>query len=993
MRRARRAELPVAAEEEAGAEQRLARAVRLLGGDEAALAAHLASSVAPWQRQMAHLVLVREVGAERARALAVRAFGAVPSPPERTEAAAAAPLDEHTAWDVGRARHLSARLVTLTEARAPAADLQMLLAAVEDNVAAAALALARRHTLADGGNAATRVAALAGVGRPAPATERPAQAQVLASRERARSDDDEVFAGELLGRLDADGGAPLPEVVAARMAMLLGHDFAHVRVHADAAAAALAAQLGARAFTVGDDVYFAAGQWAPDTTAGERLLVHELTHVVQHDLGRLPAGGAALSHPDDLAEREARAAETLAVTAAPAVRTTPAPAPSRPRTVGARLLRAIGMELQTHLPVRDKDDRPLRYQQRIFTDRREAPKGERQHHFIMSVDTGPVAKPGTNTDEKKPVVEFVLPHVDTREEQKLIAVRAETMRRAIGFATEEAKKEAPIEEIVGMYQALLPTMQEGEKLKPVDVEDRAAGIALRGAILGQKGGSWRNDMTVDPQATFGAPMAHLLALLEQMLQDPALVANKSWAGAVLGSIEQLKGLELPPDTTALAALVEMYLSGTQEDDVLEYPKAALMFMARTDFHSMYAELDKRSREAWGKYAAWKKSQAKNAPVYKGGFAEGAEHGPLLWDWLESISEPQKFPLEQVDLNRLIAWLWSDLRAAFRWAVREAQGKDVDVDGVLTKFGPGAQKLIAILSGQAEAPSFVPQQGHVKPIFEALGEGGAFAWAFNDLLTNQQDLQSRDLMSRGAVNAEATSMGSMKVPKQGPEEGHAILEARIMQQWQGAAEAGDESWVDNIMAVFEDIKSRLESLEGSGGKNKRRLDEGEKEKKDTSNRSDGKEDEDSAPSHDRKRAPTHLGDVERDTKDNVTGVSYRDERWAVTNVNDDGDCFYRCVAQQELGDQGRFMELRNRLSQSAHLDPTEQPLVAQQHHYATMAHMLALAQELGIQITLHMGSHAGRTVEKQILNAGGRGDLNLLFLTLGADGHVMQMRRA
>ncbi len=134
-------------------------------------------------------------------------------------------------------------------------------------------------------------------------------------------------------------------------------------------------------------------------------------------------------------------------------------------------------------------------------------------------------------------------------------------------------------------------------------------------------------------------------------------------------------------------------------------------------------------------------------------------------------------------------------------------------------------------------------------------------------------------------------------------------------------------------------------------------------------------------------------MERDTKDNVTGVSYRDERWAVTNVNDDGDCFYRCVAQQELGDQGRFMELRNRLSQSAHLDPTEQPLVAQQHHYATMAHMLALAQELGIQITLHMGSHAGRTVEKQILNAGGRGDLNLLFLTLGADGHVMQMRRA
>ena len=59
------------------------------------------------------------------------------------------------------------------------------------------------------------------------------------------------------------------------------HDFSQVRVHADQEAAAMAESVSANAFTVANDIYFAPGRYAPGTNAGDRLLAHELTHVVQ----------------------------------------------------------------------------------------------------------------------------------------------------------------------------------------------------------------------------------------------------------------------------------------------------------------------------------------------------------------------------------------------------------------------------------------------------------------------------------------------------------------------------------------------------------------------------------------------------------------------------------------------------------------------------------------------------------------------------------------
>jgi len=61
----------------------------------------------------------------------------------------------------------------------------------------------------------------------------------------------------------------------------IGHDFSQVRVHADARAAESAGAVNALAYTVGQDIVFGPGRYAPQTSEGRRLLAHELTHVVQ----------------------------------------------------------------------------------------------------------------------------------------------------------------------------------------------------------------------------------------------------------------------------------------------------------------------------------------------------------------------------------------------------------------------------------------------------------------------------------------------------------------------------------------------------------------------------------------------------------------------------------------------------------------------------------------------------------------------------------------
>jgi hypothetical protein len=100
-------------------------------------------------------------------------------------------------------------------------------------------------------------------------------------------------------------GRPLPnrEFFEAR----LGHDFSRVRVHDDGAAARSAADVDARAYTVGEHVVFGQGQLQPGNAASERLVAHELTHVLQQrsapqvvQRSANAGGGSGSRLPDDV---------------------------------------------------------------------------------------------------------------------------------------------------------------------------------------------------------------------------------------------------------------------------------------------------------------------------------------------------------------------------------------------------------------------------------------------------------------------------------------------------------------------------------------------------------------------------------------------------------------------------------------------------------------------------------------------------------------------
>jgi hypothetical protein len=107
----------------------------------------------------------------------------------------------------------------------------------------------------------------------------------------------------------SSSGQPLDAGTRAFMEPRFGRDFSHVRLHTDAKAAESAQAVNALAYTVGNQIAFGAGRYAPESLEGRKLLAHELTHVVQQS-GR---SGAALS-PSGLSlpshATEVEAAET-----------------------------------------------------------------------------------------------------------------------------------------------------------------------------------------------------------------------------------------------------------------------------------------------------------------------------------------------------------------------------------------------------------------------------------------------------------------------------------------------------------------------------------------------------------------------------------------------------------------------------------------------------------------------------------------------------------
>ena len=102
-------------------------------------------------------------------------------------------------------------------------------------------------------------------------------------------------------------GSRLHAGVAQHVGGAYGRPLGDVQVHHDDHAAALSRAVSARAFTVGSDIFFGAGEYRPDSAGGRELLAHELAHVLQQQ-GAPSAGPLMVSQPGDALEREAEAA-------------------------------------------------------------------------------------------------------------------------------------------------------------------------------------------------------------------------------------------------------------------------------------------------------------------------------------------------------------------------------------------------------------------------------------------------------------------------------------------------------------------------------------------------------------------------------------------------------------------------------------------------------------------------------------------------------------
>ena len=106
-------------------------------------------------------------------------------------------------------------------------------------------------------------------------------------------------------RVLASSGKPLEPALRHDMEQRFGHDFSRVRVHTGGAAEQSAREVNALAYTVGQDVVFGLGQYAPQSDTGRRLMAHELAHVMQqsHSIRLQPQ--LTMRQPVNASEREA----------------------------------------------------------------------------------------------------------------------------------------------------------------------------------------------------------------------------------------------------------------------------------------------------------------------------------------------------------------------------------------------------------------------------------------------------------------------------------------------------------------------------------------------------------------------------------------------------------------------------------------------------------------------------------------------------------------
>lgn len=131
--------------------------------------------------------------------------------------------------------------------------------------------------------------------------ETTAEAAVIRTKPAGQVDARETNVPSIVHDALLSTGNPLGRALRSFMEPRFGQGFGDVRIHTDPVAASSAAALGARAFTSGHHVLFAAGEFQPETDSGRRLIAHELAHVAQQRTATARPGTIQKT-PDDSVE-------------------------------------------------------------------------------------------------------------------------------------------------------------------------------------------------------------------------------------------------------------------------------------------------------------------------------------------------------------------------------------------------------------------------------------------------------------------------------------------------------------------------------------------------------------------------------------------------------------------------------------------------------------------------------------------------------------------
>jgi lipoprotein-anchoring transpeptidase ErfK/SrfK len=121
--------------------------------------------------------------------------------------------------------------------------------------------------------------------RPTPIVQRKCNECEEEEVQRKESDPASIPDTSSVDQVLSSAGHPLTPETRDFFESRFGTDFSTVRVHTDAGAERSAEEMGARAYSVGQNIVFGSGQFVPETHDGKHLLAHELTHVVQQSAG------------------------------------------------------------------------------------------------------------------------------------------------------------------------------------------------------------------------------------------------------------------------------------------------------------------------------------------------------------------------------------------------------------------------------------------------------------------------------------------------------------------------------------------------------------------------------------------------------------------------------------------------------------------------------------------------------------------------------------